>query len=184
MLLYHSFPGFLGGSRNSARFSDLKKSGLFDIYIDFGVQILLSILEHGFLLTPEDLIAPINPTTVNPIRSKKRKIARLKGEEATERVTVQRRTCFTLCTLGERLGGYGAFRDLSDLDVDEDTPNLSHADLFGAFSIGVDPIRSREMSKSSFAAWCQVRLLPQDTFLRLQENDLRTLKFLLHFSTP
>lgn len=118
-MLHHSFPGFLSESRKNV------KNVKTEDYLNVGAAILRSILRHGLLLVPEDLSLRPSPYTS---RADKRELIQ-KGEPML--ILRQKRACFTLSTAGglfERREGISEHR--------------SHAELFGQFSIGVDPVHA------------------------------------------
>lgn len=116
-LLFHCFPAAFGKlSKLSIPRTDRR-------YQVLGLAVLRSILDHGMLLTPEDV-----------------KIRRHVGseQEHSEPIIIpQTRASFTLSSLGGlqrpnpfSSGGY------------------SHLDIFGHFSIGLDPIAARDFDMS------------------------------------
>lgn len=119
-MLYHSFP------RRSTE-AQVKAFGYSSTNeIEFGLEILESILRFGILLTPERLEIPRNPVSA-------------RVDPPGPLSIVQRRACFTLLRRDEllRLNVQGSDQ--------EDGRRLGHTQTFGSFSIGVDPIEGRQL---------------------------------------
>lgn len=106
MLLYHSFPrGVEKGSRANQQ----------------GIVQLAMMMEHGLLMTPEDLVIPQNRRAVN--------------RESPKTKFRQTRACFTLATREELWRRDRRRASRGELE--------SHSALFGEFAIGLDPVRAR-----------------------------------------
>lgn len=88
-----------------------------------GLATLQTIIEFGIVLTPEDLYVPPNPRAAN--------------EAPAHTIFAQERACFTLLQREE------LFRPIPESGGR--TTGKSHADRFGSFAIGLDPIRARTL---------------------------------------
>ena len=117
--LYHSFPGALSASRPRGLTLDQARGS--HRYRDIALGILKLILKFGILLTPEPICIPPNPNS------------RLAKSGARARPLFQTRACFTAIAEEQLL------QPQPKSAGDENRlSSLSHADLFGALSIGFD----------------------------------------------
>jgi hypothetical protein len=128
MMLFHSFPRPKPVSQTAETVRNTAEG------------VLSAILRYGLLCTPERLRVFSDPNTQNP---RKQELLRQGEPEFTHS---QSRLCFTLCEpeelfqpkirgLTPGLQGPTATRDAE----------RSHADLFGPFAIGLDPLASRQI---------------------------------------
>lgn len=80
---------------------------------------MLSLLDHGILLTPEQLSIPANPSSTR------------QNPPGPLKIT-QRRACFTLLEFEELFA-----------PPKSETKEVSHVGAFGEFAVGLDPVEAR-----------------------------------------
>jgi hypothetical protein len=134
MMLFHSFPR----PTTSKQHKTLQRSG--SSLRATAECVLASLLNHGFLCTPERLRVFPDSETQNG-----HKQALLKAGEP-EFIYSQSRLCFTLCSPEELFES--KIRGLAEgPDHPAHSPGAqrSHADLFGPYAVGLDPVASRQL---------------------------------------
>lgn len=92
--------------------------------LQMGVDILASIMSYGLILTPETLNLPKDPHAPE-------------SGEPPRTCFAQERACFTLVSREDLRMPRLARHSYGD--------PTSHADLFGEFAIGLDPVRARRL---------------------------------------
>lgn len=127
--LYHAFP------RPPTQQSDAPRAN--DTF-EAGIQVLSLILSHGLLCMPERF-----PLFSDPSSERQEKLALLSAGLPQDQI-YQSRACFSLLDLPE-LSQQIELRP-SEGGAPQGSPIIfSHADLFGPFAIGLDPLEAREM---------------------------------------
>lgn len=148
-LLYHCFPGFLSGSRlgrNSPATLELSNA--------VGMLVLQSLLENGFLLTPEVFSLSDQRITyhapdccINPRFHRTSALPRSSAEDPApirHFSMIQVRGCFTLATRRELAFPHGAPAYQTTSNAAQSQEDLqTHYDLFGGFAVGLDPMEAR-----------------------------------------
>jgi hypothetical protein len=125
MQLFHAFPR---PARRSGANAD--GSAIIGIERQKGLEILRMILTHGLLCTPEKFELYPNHHTENA-----RKLEFLKAHQPHDKITASR-GCFTLVDAADLSKEYR-------ISTSGDDRFAAHADLFGEFAIGIDPIEAR-----------------------------------------
>jgi hypothetical protein len=130
LLLYHSFPRRSTSAQIASR--GYKQSDANTI----GLDILRSLISNGILLTPEKLKIPQN-------RNSQR------ADPPGPLEIIQRRACFTLLRQEELLASHTGNRESEPFHLStpklDDTDMDSHVQIFGDFSVALDPIEAREL---------------------------------------
>ncbi|MCK1574070.1 hypothetical protein [Bradyrhizobium sp. 174] len=143
--LYHAFP-----RPPSGRPDALTASGT----INGGLQVLSLILSHGLLCMPERFSLFSDPSSE---REEKRALL---SANCPQDEIYQSRACFSLLDLPE-LSQQIELRP-SEVGPRKPTVIFSHADLFGQFAIGLDPLEARNIG-----------VLPAVYYYRAKSAELR-----------